>query len=76
MLTRDKLQAAFQIFDPDCSGSITLDEILQVLNVKDSSPEDLKEWHQILAEIDKDGNGEISFDEFVQMMQKLVNDHK
>ena len=45
MLTRDKLQAAFQIFDPDGSGSITIDEILQVLNVKDSSPEDLEEWH-------------------------------
>ena len=76
MLTRDKLQAAFQIFDPDGSGSITIDEILQVLNVKDSSPEDLEEWHQIISAIDKDGNGEISFDEFVQMMQKLAHDHR
>ena len=28
MLTKDKLKAAFQIFDPDGSGSITIDEIL------------------------------------------------
>lgn len=75
MLTREKLMAAFQIFDPDGSGSITIDEILEVLNIKDSTPDELEEWKQIISEIDKDGNGEISFDEFVQMMQKLVNEN-
>ena len=76
MLTREKLLAAFQTFDLDGSGSITIDEILKVLNAKDSSPEDIEEWHKIIAEIDKDGNGEISFEEFYEMMQKLVKDHK
>ena len=30
-------------------------------------------WNQLIKEVDTDGNGEISFDEFKTMMTKLVN---
>lgn len=40
MLTREKLMAAFQIFDNDNSGAITVDEIVQILGGGDSE-EDL-----------------------------------
>ena len=75
MLTKEKLLAAFQLFDPDGSGEISIQEIIQVLGGGDSE-EDIENWRRVVQEIDKDGNGEISFDEFVYMMQKLISDYK
>ena len=67
MLTTEKLRAAFQTFDYDGSGAITIDEIQRILGGS-GDPQEYEEWKQIVADIDKDGNGEISFDEFVIMM--------
>jgi Ca2+-binding EF-hand superfamily protein len=33
-------------------------------------------WHDIISEVDIDGNGEIDFQEFSIMMQKLISDDK
>lgn len=30
-------------------------------------------WEDIIREVDKNGDGEISYDEFKEMMQKFVN---
>ena len=37
--------------------------------------EEFAEWKDVIDEIDKDGNGEIGFEEFELMMKKLVADH-
>ena len=37
---------------------------------------DEKVWHEIINEVDIDGNGEIDFNEFSIMMQKLISDDK
>ena len=68
MLTTEKLRAAFQIFDKDGSGAISAKEIQDIMGGT-GEPEELMEWQQVIDELDKDGNGEISFEEFVQMMQ-------
>ena len=31
------------------------------------------EWRELIEEVDKDGDNQISFDEFKEMMQKLMN---
>lgn len=31
-------------------------------------------WDQVVREVDQDGNGEVDFDEFKTMMQKLLTD--
>lgn len=31
-------------------------------------------WNQMIKDVDEDGNGEISFEEFKTMMLRLVND--
>jgi len=56
MLTKEKLKAAFQLFDPDGSGEISINEIIQILGGGDSE-EDIENWRRVIHEIDKDGNG-------------------
>ena len=41
MLTKEKLKAAFQIFDPDGSGQISIKEIVAIMGGGDS-PEALE----------------------------------
>lgn len=58
---RKSLELAFKAFDLDNSGSISLDELKQVLG------EDLCEehvWKEIMEEADLDGDGEINLKEF------------
>jgi Ca2+-binding EF-hand superfamily protein len=67
MLNKDKLRAAFKLFDLDNNGRITMKEIKTVLQGSGAAtaPE---EWLKIISDIDKDGDGEISFPEFNEMM--------
>ena len=67
MLTNKKLMAAFQMFDQDGGGSISVDEIIKVLGGKNDEKE-RQVWEEIIMTIDQDGNGEVSFDEFKFMM--------
>jgi calcium-dependent protein kinase len=72
LLQEDKLKEAFELFDIDHSGSITIDEIKKVLGNGRKNDVDDAEWERILDEADSDGNGEISFDEFKAMMYKIL----
>ena len=72
--TTEFLQAAFKLFDKDGSGSISGDEIKAVLGFSagnKSSAEDAKAIDTILKQVDENGDGDISFDEFVHMMKSL-----
>ena len=62
MLSNEKLQQAFNMFDQDGSGSINADEIRQALSFKTLSEQQVK---AIIKEADDNGDGEIQFDEFV-----------
>lgn len=70
-LREDVCWAAFQVFDRDGDGSITLDELKHVL--KDGTVEQVASAEYIqglLAEVDSNGDGVIDFKEFMAMMQK------
>lgn len=72
-LREDVCWAAFQVFDRDGDGSITLDELKLVL--KDGSVEDVSGAETIqglLSEVDENGDGVIDFQEFMAMMQRGV----
>jgi calcium-dependent protein kinase len=70
LLTNEKLETAFNLFDKDGSGSISANEIRDVLGVGKNIDE--KVWNEIVTEVDGNGDGEISFLEFKIMMQKLL----
>ncbi|KAJ7532081.1 hypothetical protein O6H91_14G071300 [Diphasiastrum complanatum] len=72
MEKEDHLYSAFQYFDEDKSGYITMEELEQAL-VKHGmgDPETIKD---IIREVDTDHDGRINYDEFVAMMRKGAPD--
>jgi Ca2+-binding EF-hand superfamily protein len=70
LLSNNKLQTAFKMFDKDGGGSISTDEIRQVLSFGQNLEESVV--NDIIAQVDANGDGEISFDEFAEMMLKTV----
>lgn len=72
LLSDDKMRQAFDLFDKDGGGSISSDEVKDVLGVGKKFDE--KVWEEIISEVDIDGDGEISYVEFKSMMEKLLSD--
>jgi calcium-dependent protein kinase len=69
-LREDACWNAFNFFDRDRDGYISLEELRQVLNSRNLREEvGEEELDQALAEVDKNGDGVIDFDEFMQMMR-------
>ena len=67
-----ELRHAFRVFDKDDDGTITTQEIGSVLRNLGSFPTE-QELQQMLADIDIDGDGTFSFEEFVQLMFNMGN---
>ncbi|MES1916015.1 MAG: hypothetical protein MHM6MM_007877 [Cercozoa sp. M6MM] len=63
-----KMRRLFDRLDKDHSGSISLDEI----HFAFAQDADLDELKDMLREVDSDGNGEISWEEFLTAMQGIV----
>lgn len=62
LLSNEKLEAAFRLFDRDNSGYISAEEVRDVLGIGKNTNE--KVWDEIVNEVDVNGDGEISFKEF------------
>jgi len=71
LLSNNKLQTAFKMFDKDGGGSISIDEIKQVLSFGQTLDEEVVA--QIIKQVDANGDGEISYDEFAQMMLQNIS---
>jgi len=69
-MQRDVCRAAFQQFDRNGDGSITPDELKEVLGNKNDNGKTGTDAaiDSILLEVDKSGDGVIDFDEFMAMM--------
>ena len=75
-LTKDYLKFAFNYFDRDNSGELSLDEIIRRFmqnskNEKDGERVE-KELRSQFEEIDINKDGSISFDEFCKMMKNII----
>ena len=68
----DKARAVFDQFDTDHGGSIDFIELTTALHNMGQTidPEELR---KMIREIDDDGNEEIEFDEFLQLLQMIKN---
>ena len=71
LLTPEKLHDAFNLFDKDNSGSIDAGEIKKIIGVGKNIDEAV--CQEVLAEVDENGDGEVSFEEFQIMMNKLLD---
>jgi calcium-dependent protein kinase len=66
------LKFAFSFFDKDGSGQITVSEIKEVFcgGNKNVNHEDLE---RLINEVDTNGDGQVSYEEFKEMMFKIVS---
>lgn len=69
-ISLEKLEIAFEMFDTDKSGTITVDEIREALGNGSSNEDNL--WSQIVKEADKNGDGVIDLSEFIHLMTSTV----
>lgn len=74
LLGEDILRYAFNYFDKDKSGDITVEELKQAFfGDRGNSKEDYELIEKMMKEVDEDGNGEIDFNEFVKIMQSILD---
>jgi len=78
-MQEDIVWSAFRAFDKDGNGQISRSELAQVLsgdtqNLEQAMHTNKDEIEGIIKEVDQDGDGEISFSEFFQMMKKKERD--
>ena len=72
LLTEQNLKMAFQAFDTDGSEELSPDEIKSALGVIEGNDDDGELIKNIIKEIDDNGDGTISFEEFKQLMVKVL----
>ena len=73
ILQEEKLKGAFALFDKDQNGSISAQEIKQVLGVgKKFGNESI--FDEIIKEVDINGDGVITFEEFKIMMRRFLDE--
>ena len=67
------IQFAFRYFDKDGSGEITFDEIEEVFKESITDKSNIHEsLKKIIGEVDTNGDGIISFNEFADIMRKML----
>eukprot|EP01126_Amoeba_proteus_P066773 TRINITY_DN9729_c0_g1_i2.p1 TRINITY_DN9729_c0_g1~~TRINITY_DN9729_c0_g1_i2.p1 ORF type:complete len:152 (-),score=46.39 TRINITY_DN9729_c0_g1_i2:81-536(-) len=67
----EECRQAFALFDKDGNGNITVDELETVLRSFGQTPTP-DELHNMMKEVDIDGNGEIDFNEFLKMLARNI----
>ena len=72
-INENVLRFAFRYFDKDNSGEITFDEIESVFKESIADKTKVHEaLKQIISEVDQNGDGIISFEEFADIMKKML----
>ena len=70
LLNEETLDRAFRMFDLDGNGYITIEELKKTMPLEITTKAG---WRNLVSEVDKDGDYQISFNEFKEMMEKLIN---
>ena len=70
LLNEETLDKAFRMFDLDGNGYITIEELKKTMPLEITTKAG---WRNLVSEVDKDGDYQISFREFKEMMEKLIS---
>ncbi|ORY02522.1 calmodulin [Basidiobolus meristosporus CBS 931.73] len=68
-----EFKEAFSLFDKDGDGSITTKELGTVMRSLGQNPTEV-ELQDMVSEIDADGNGQIDFNEFLNLMSRKLKE--
>ena len=76
-LVENNLKIGFELFDRSGTGEIELYELSRIMakNLKDYINNE-ETWVQIVKEADADGNGQMDFEEFKDMMRNIQDNYK
>ena len=69
LLSKKNLKIVFDYLDKNKNGKISYDEIKAVLDGDNKMEDDI--WKALVNQVDLDGDGEISFNEFEYMMKNV-----
>ncbi|CAK72710.1 unnamed protein product (macronuclear) [Paramecium tetraurelia] len=72
LLQQDILEQAFKAIDNDNNGAITVEELKHMFGAGNKIPSET--WTKLMEEVDKNGDGVLSLQEFKEMMLKLQID--
>jgi len=65
------MRAAFNLFDKDGGGTIEADEVAKILGANAAADDSV--WQAVIKEVDTNGDGQIDFEEFREMLLKLAD---
>ena len=71
VMNEKNMRAAFNLFDKDGGGTIDAGEIATILGANAAADDAV--WQEVIREVDTNGDGQIDFNEFQDMMTKLAN---
>jgi calcium-dependent protein kinase len=72
LLTEKNLNSCFSHFDTDRSGKLSKNELKNVLGLFEKEKEDISVLSDMIKEIDMNKDGEISLEEFKNLMMKVI----
>jgi len=72
IMQKERLIEAFKLFDKDGNGKISAKEVKRVLGSGGKKYGNDNIWKQIIKEVDEDGDGFITFQEFQKMMNQFL----
>jgi calcium-dependent protein kinase len=67
LLSRERLEQVFQVFDRDGSGDITAAELKAVLGQSE------EKWAKVIAQVDQNQDGKIDLKEFKNLMLSFLS---
>ena len=70
LLHKDNLKCTFETLDLDYNGFLSMAELRKAFEAGGNKRTD-EFWRNFMKEVDKNGDNQISFDEFEECMQKL-----
>jgi calcium-dependent protein kinase len=72
LLNKQNLKNAFSMLDSDSTGYIDMDNIKNIFGVTRKAISD-DVWKKVIEEVDLNGDGVISFNEFENLMKKFTS---